>query len=211
MMRQYGNNKIFVEGSSDKNFIDFLLKKFYDIDDKNIVIDVKGKDKLKDNPLLINEKRKAENAKNLVIFDTDSIEKGGREKRLNEYSELAKELEVDFKIFLLPFNDDREGILENLINTCFKSEFSFFDRCWDEMIKCIQRKKIENLNIPAQKVFVFSKIDLFKNNRIAIEKWDYKSSSKYNYSDNGIWDFNRENNLELDKLMNFIDSNLFNK
>lgn len=212
-MLEYGLNKIFVEGESDKRFIDFLLYKFYEIIDAELVIDVKGKDKLKDNPLLIDERRKDEGAKNLVIFDTDfenNNSQGGRQKRLEEYEEVGEKLNIELKIFLLPFDDDRDGILENLLNTCFKQEFSFFDNCWDGMLGCIQKEKVENLNLPAEKAFVYSKIDLFKDNRI-LPKWDYKSSSKYEYLDEGIWIFDRENNTELDKLLKFIETNLIEK
>ena len=88
-MKKYGENKIFVEGKSDKIFIDFLLLQFFNIEDKNLVIDVEGKDKLKNNPLLVNERRRSENSKNLIIFDTDSIEKkGGREERFKELHEI---------------------------------------------------------------------------------------------------------------------------
>jgi hypothetical protein len=47
-MEKYGLNKIFVEGKSDKLFIDFILKSFFGIEDNNLVVDVKGKDKLID-------------------------------------------------------------------------------------------------------------------------------------------------------------------
>ena len=80
-MKKYGENKIFVEGKSDKIFIDFLLLQFFNIEDKNLVIVVEGKDKLKNNPLLVNERRRSENSKNLIIFDTDSIEKKEDEKK----------------------------------------------------------------------------------------------------------------------------------
>ena len=67
-MKKYGINKIFVEGKSDKLFIDFLLKCFFKIEDSTIVIDVKGKDKLIDQPLLADNKRIKENAKNIIIL-----------------------------------------------------------------------------------------------------------------------------------------------
>jgi hypothetical protein len=60
-MKKYGLNKIFVEGKSDKLFIDFLLKSFFDIEDLSIVIDVKGKDKLIDKPLFADIKSKKYN------------------------------------------------------------------------------------------------------------------------------------------------------
>ncbi len=56
LMKKYGENKIFVEGKSDKIFIDFLLLQFFNIEDKNLVIVVEGKDKLKNNPLLRNQR-----------------------------------------------------------------------------------------------------------------------------------------------------------
>lgn len=159
-MREYGENKIFVEGKSDKSFIDFLLKKFYNIADTNIVIDVEGKDKLEASPLLANERRRDEKAKNLIIFDTDfenDNSKGGREKRLENLKKIENLLKVKFDIFLLPFNDESEGVLEDLFKTCFKSDLNFFDYCWNTMIECIKNEKIENLNIPAQKAFIYSK------------------------------------------------------
>lgn len=210
-MNNYGLNKIFVEGESDKRFIDFLLSKYFEINDNEIVIDVKGKDKLKNNPLLIDERRKDEGSKNLIIFDTDfenSKSNGGREKRLKEYESICEDLKINHSIYLLPFNDETDGILEDLLNTCFKKEFSFFDNCWETMINCIKKEENNKLNIPAQKAFIFSKFDLFKDNR-ALEKWNYKSSSKYEYSDSGIWDFDRSNNIKLNKLLEFIETNLF--
>jgi hypothetical protein len=106
-MQKYGLNKIFVEGKSDKLFLDFLLKDFLNIEDENLVIDIKGKDKLIDQPLLTDTKRKEEKAKNIVIFDTDSTKiRGGRKQRLEDLGKVEKELNVKFEIYLLPFNDE---------------------------------------------------------------------------------------------------------
>ena len=132
-MKNYDLNKIFVEGKSDKLFIDFILKSFFDIEDNNLVIDVKGKDKLIDQPLLTDTKRKVEKAKNIIIFDTDSTKiNGGRKLRLEDLDKVAKELNVEFKIFLLPFDDKTEGILENLLDNCVNNDFKFFDNCWNK-------------------------------------------------------------------------------
>lgn len=207
-MRDVGLNKIFVEGKSDKLFIEILLHKFFNLDDKSIVICTNGKDNLITQPDLTDEMRRAENAKNLVIFDTDSVVNGGnRENRLREYHSIAFQLNIKFDIFLLPFNDERDGVLENLLNTCLHNKFSFFDDCWNTMIECVRNNEIENINIPAQKAFVFSKIDLFKNYRKY--SWNYKSSSVYDYSDENIWNLDINENIELKKLIEFIDNNLF--
>lgn len=208
-MKEYGLNKIFVEGKSDKLFIDFLLKSFFKIEDSSIVIDVKGKDKLIDQPLFADIKRKEEKAKNIIIFDTDSTKiNGGREQRIEDLNNVEIKLGVKFEIYLLPFNDEREGILEDLLNICVKNDFSFFDKCWKVMLNCIDDSKTENLNIPAQKAFLYSKIDLFKKYRST--NWDYKGSTVYDYSDKNIWEINPDENIELKKLLDFIDKNLFN-
>ena len=207
-MKKYGENKIFVEGKSDKIFIDFLLFQFFKIEDKNLVINVEGKDKLKNSPLLINERRRSQKSKNLIIFDTDSIEKkGGRKERLKELQEIKTLLNTEFSIFLLPSDDGKEGMLEDLINKCFKEEFNFFDNCWDSMIECINVSKMTNLNIPAQHGFLYSKIDLFSNYKAETVE---ENKLKIPYHALDVWNFDRDKNENLDKLLRFIENNLFN-
>lgn len=207
-MYKYGQNKIFVEGKSDKLFIDFLLNTFFQIRDNSIVVDVKGKDKLINQPLFTDTLRIVENAKNLIIFDTDSTKiDGGRKQRIIDLNKIEIKLETKFEVYLLPFNDEREGILEDLLSICVKSDFSFFDKCWNIMLACINESKTENLNIPAQKAFLYSKIDLFKKYRST--NWDYKGSTVYDYTDKNIWEINHDKNIELKKLLDFINKNLF--
>jgi len=208
-MKEYGSNKIFVEGKSDKLFIDFLLKSFFEIEDSNLVIDVKGKDKLIDQPLLYDAKRIDEKGKNIIIFDTDSSKiAGGRAQRLQDLKNIEEKINTIFEIYLLPFNDETEGILEDLLNECINRDFDFFDSCWSAMLNCISQADYNKLNIPAQKGFLYSKIDLFKNYRSI--NWDYKGATVYNYSDNNIWIIKPEENINLKKLLDFIKVNLFN-
>ena len=211
-MNDYGSNRIFVEGEIDKVFIDALLKKHLGIIDSNLVISTNGKDKLIDSPILIDVIRKKRNAKNIILFDTDYLSKdGGRVKRLNEYQNIAVELEIEFKIYLFPNNDETEGEVEDVIKTCFNKDFNSFDDCWLEMIECFQKNAFDKeLNIPAKEGFLFSKIDLFKNYR-QNENWNYASLTKYDYSDIGIWNLETNENPVLEKLLNFIKNNLFNQ
>ena len=210
-MNDYGSSRIFVEGEIDKIFIDALLNKHFGIIDSNLVIATNGKDKLIDSPILIDTIRKKRNAKNIVLFDTDYLSKdGGRVKRLNEYQNIAAELQVEFKIYLFPNNDETEGEVEDVIKTCFNKNFSSFDDCWAEMIECFQKNNFDKeLNIPAKEGFLFSKIDLFKNYR-QNENWNYARLTKYDYSDAGIWNLETSKNPVLEKLLNFIKNNLFN-
>jgi hypothetical protein len=211
-MKEFGLNLIFVEGEIDKIFIDAILLRFFGISNNKIVIAINGKDKLSKQVELKNAVRKHNNAKNLLIFDTDFEQNGGgRRKRLQEYNKIAKDLGVNFLPYLLPFNDETEGEIEDLIKTCFNKKFNFFDECWNNMLLCFDKQKTENkLNIPAKAGFLFSKIDLFKNYR-QNKNWSYNRLTKYDFSDNGIWNFDIKDNPKLENLVNFIKENLFDE
>ncbi len=211
-MKNYNLNLIFVEGEIDKIFIDFILLKHFEIVDNELVVVVNGKDNLSKQIELKNVIRKTSNAKNLLIFDTDFKEKGGgRTQRLVEYQKVANELGIEFQIFLLPFDDETEGEVEDLVKTCFNKNFDFFDNCWNEMLNCFEKHTVDKpLNVPAKEGFLFSKIDLFKNYR-QNQNWNYKRLTKYDFSDEGIWNFDIETNPKLESIVNFIKENLFDE
>jgi hypothetical protein len=207
-----GLNKIFVEGEIDKVLINAILKKHFNLYDETIIVAIGGKDNLKSDPTLIDRERQKKSSKNLLIFDTDYIEKGGgRIQRLTEYEAVAKEVGVEFQIFLFPFNDGTEGEVEDLIKTCFNKNFDFFDNCWNEMLKCFEKYTIEKpLNVPAKQGFLFSKIDLFKNYR-QNQNWNYNRLTRYDFLDEGIWNIEIKDNPKLENLVNFIKENLFDE
>lgn len=215
-MRDFKLNKIFVEGKSDKLFIEAVLLKYFGIDceqepNKSIVVSLEGKDKLTkveliDQPDLISAERIVSNAKNLIIFDTDYESKGGGlDKRRKEYQKIAEEKSVDFRIYLLP-NDSDEGELENLVKTCFKKEFEFFDVCWGDMIDCLSRHKDLTLNLPNIDGYIHSYVDLMQQ----YKQIEYENKkSKINFSDEGLWNLNTDTNKDLKKLVDFIEQNFF--
>ncbi|MFN8284958.1 MAG: DUF3226 domain-containing protein [Chitinophagales bacterium] len=209
-MKEIGLNKIFVEGASDKLFIDAILSKFFQIEDDQIVINVQGKDNLQNHPAFKVAERIETNAKNLVIFDTDYLAKnGGREKRLGEYNKVAKELGVEFLIYLLPFDDNIEGELEDLVKTCFKDEFGFFDECWHKMIACFNRVQLKHpLNLPNIDGYLYSYVDLLSKFK-TIGYQNRKTEIKF--LDSGLWNLEIDNNIQLKKLIDFIENNLFDK
>ncbi len=210
-MRDFGLNKIFVEGKSDKLFIEALLKKYFDIDCsipkfKDIVVNVNGKDNLKNQTELVVQERREIKAKNLIIFDADFKNKeGGYDKRKKDYEGLSKEIDVPFCIYLLPDNK-QDGELEDLIKTCFKKEFEFFGECWNGMIKCFQITNNDRLNLPNIDGYIYSYLDLF-NDFKTIEYPNNKT--KINFLDAGLWDLDKERNKTLEKLVNFIENNFF--
>lgn len=101
-MKEFGLNLIFVEGKIDKIFIDTILLRFFGLSNNKIVIAINGKDNLSKQVELKNAVRKNNNAKNLLIFDTDFEQNGGgRRKCLQEYNKIAKDLGVNFLPYLL--------------------------------------------------------------------------------------------------------------
>ncbi len=202
--------KIFCEGESDKNFIEALLKKYFAIEEKEVkelIVVTEGKDNLRNQPALGSESRKAVKAKNILIFDADYKESGGGlVKRLKEYQHLEKELNVVFDIFLLPNNKD-DGELEDLVRTCFKSDFLFFDDCWQKMINCFETKGQNlKLKLPSKDGYLFSYVDLFSE----YKDIDYgKKKTNRNYLDEGIWVLDKERNYSLKILVDFLEEHLF--
>lgn len=210
-MKNFGLNRIFVEGKSDKRFIEALLFKYFEIDcnDKNfsgIVISTEGKDKLKNQPDLVSQERKLQQAKNLIIFDADFQEKGGgANKRRKEYEELGQRMDVIFKIYLLP-NDEEDGELENLVETCFKEEFRFFEDCWKGMITCFERQQEAKLKLPNIDGYIHSYTDLLEEYK-QLDYGNRKTEAKF--LDEGLWNLKTEGNNKLKKLIDFIENNFF--
>lgn len=209
-MRNYGLNKVFVEGKSDRDFLHAVLLRFFNIDcsqkeHEKLVISTEGKDNLKNQPdLASSQERIREGARNLVIFDADLESKGGGlEMRRNEYGVLAELLGADFRLFLFPDNE-RDGELENIVGSCFREEFRFFDECWSRMIECFGAKGGVELNLPGSKGFIFSYADLFDDHRTKP-----LVKGKTNFLDEGLWMLDTENNEGLKRLVSFIDQNLF--
>jgi len=206
MGRSVGLNKIFVEGDSDKAFIEAVLSKQFGIvcnksENRDLVINTGGKDNLINQPDLVNQERRSISAKNIVIFDADyETKNGGIKRRREEYEEIGKRINSEFIVYLLP-NDEAEGELEKLISTCFKKEFAFFDSCWKTMISCLENQKDFKLNLPNIKGYIYAYEDLLEAHKL--------SKLKFDFLDTGIWNLEIEENIPLQKLTHFIESNLF--
>ncbi|GEM_PF-2359217 len=100
---------IFVEGSSDKDFLDFCLK-FLNFTEYFEVVDVGGKDKLKNH----NKLKTIKDEEFLVIFDADDDCEKARENVKKQ-----TEGKSGCKVFLLP-DDKSSGNLETLLEQIAK-------------------------------------------------------------------------------------------
>ena len=207
-------HKIFVEGETDQSLLIYILNKKFGInlkdeDVSNAIINCKGWNNIENKTTVLKDKsRLANKGKNLVIFDADSKSNhGGFEKRKNQLNAIAKNLGVEFEIYLLPNNKDN-GDLEDFYCSCFKSDLYFFNDCWNGMIDCIRNN--ENgltLKYPKSDGKVFSYVDLFQN--YSTGKYKNKKT-KRNYFEEGLWDFDFEANQNLKGLTTFIEQQIIN-
>lgn len=156
--------KIFVEGEADKKFFEDYFSHLFGFnapesinktDDKN---ETGGKDKLKKVAKQM-EENTDQGGVNLVIFDADK-------DTIHRRSELLKvktEIGVDFKLFLLP-NDNDNGTLEDLLEKIINPDNQPVMDCWqtyeDELKKVrIPTKTPPTLTIPAKKTKIYAYLE----------------------------------------------------
>ncbi|MEI0478230.1 DUF3226 domain-containing protein [Brachyspira pulli] len=160
---------IFVEGSSDKDFLELYIKYLKNNGDikneSNYKIEqVGGKDKLFE----YKNKIKKTNGKYMIIFDADLDYNASINNIKNQF-----EISNDDNIFLFPNNKDT-GNLETLLEkiAIYKDVLN----CFDSYEKCINGLKNTNPNIntPAKKSKVYAYMHAFgfKNTIQKIEKFD---------------------------------------
>ncbi|MBK6825024.1 MAG: hypothetical protein IPG87_19375 [Saprospiraceae bacterium] len=154
---------IYVEGETDQSFINFVLYKLYGLQlepnqMKDLIINVNGKDRL-ETFLELDRGRKR---KALILFDADYEHNGGKALNFKKYKALLEKYEIQGEIFLFTERNSDEGELEHTIISCFKKNFSFFELCWENMLKCFHQNANKiNLNLPGLKGKVYSYNDLF--------------------------------------------------
>ncbi|EMH46228.1 DUF3226 domain-containing protein [Helicobacter pylori] len=133
---------IFVEGPSDKVFLEVYLYFLEDLPIKNFKVkDVKGKDNLSKRLLEIEKYDKT-----LIIFDADIKKESqesdaGFDNKLKHIREKFKEKGTDFpkeQIFLFPNNQD-DGDLETLLLKIAKHDE--FLKCFEGYLECIKSKE----------------------------------------------------------------------
>ncbi|GAA8362816.1 hypothetical protein Hpkin12_01410 [Helicobacter pylori] len=126
---------IFVEGLSDKIFLEVYLYFLEDFPIKNFKVkDVTGKDNLP-NRLLENEKYD----KTLIIFDADKDYESNKKEILKVVSKTQQQQKIiEEQIFLFPNNQD-DGDLETLLLEIAKHDE--FLKCFEGYLECIKSKE----------------------------------------------------------------------
>ncbi|WJI95114.1 DUF3226 domain-containing protein [Helicobacter pylori] len=188
---------IFVEGPSDKVFLEAYLYFLEDIPIKNFKVkDVTGKDNLSKRLLEIEEYDKT-----LIIFDADKDYESNKKEILSKTQQKITEEQI----FLFPNNQD-DGDLETLLLEIAKHDE--FLKCFEGYLECIKSKEhykpIKNISKSKWYAYleVFELQNFFKDKR---NKNDKKNEEKIIIDDKGK--IRKEYKEEYEKLKEVIDFN----
>ncbi|GAA8543136.1 hypothetical protein KYTH14_07040 [Helicobacter pylori] len=190
---------IFVEGPSDKVFLEVYLYFLEDLPIKNFKVkDVKGKDNLSKRLLEIEKYDKT-----LIIFDADNYK--SNKKEILAVVSKTKQTISEEQIFLFPNNQD-DGDLETLLLKIAKHDE--FLKCFEGYLECIKSKEhykpIKNI----RKNMLYAYLELFELEKFFQYKWDTnnkKNEEKIIIDDKGK--IKEEHKEEYEKLKEVIDFN----
>nr|ACE75517.1 HP1078 [Helicobacter pylori] len=190
---------IFVEGPSDKVFLEVYLYFLEDLPIKNFKVkDVKGKDNLSKRLLEIEKYDKT-----LIVFDADNY-KSNKKEILTVVSKTKQTISEE-QIFLFPNNQD-DGDLETLLLKIAKHDE--FLKCFEGYLECIKSKEhykpIKNI----RKNMLYAYLELFELEKFFQYKWDTnnkKNEEKITIDDKGK--IKEEHKEEYEKLKEVIDFN----
>ncbi len=188
---------IFVEGPSDKVFLEAYLYFLEDIPIKNFKVkDITGKDNLSKRLLEIEKYDKT-----LIIFDADKDYESNKKEILSKTQQKITEEQI----FLFPNNQD-DGDLETLLLEIAKHDE--FLKCFEGYLECIKSKEhykpIKNISKSKWYAYleVFELQNFFKDKR---NKNDKKNEEKIIIDDKGK--IRKEYKEEYEKLKEVIDFN----
>ncbi|MDZ5287686.1 DUF3226 domain-containing protein [Helicobacter pylori] len=191
---------IFVEGPSDKVFLEAYLYFLEDIPIKNFKVkDVTGKDNLSKRLLEIEKYDKT-----LIIFDADKDYESNKKEILKVVSKTKQTISEE-QIFLFPNNQD-DGDLETLLLEIAKHDE--FLKCFEGYLECIKSKEHYKpiKNISKSKWYAY--LEVFELQKFFQYKWD--TNNKKNEENIIIDDkgkIKEKHKEEYEKLKEVIDFN----
>ncbi|MGL2589414.1 DUF3226 domain-containing protein [Helicobacter pylori] len=190
---------IFVEGPSDKVFLEVYLYFLEDLPIKNFKVqNIKGKDNLSKRLLEIEKYDKT-----LIIFDADNY-KSNKKEILTVVSKTKQTISEE-QIFLFPNNQD-DGDLETLLLEIAKHDE--FLKCFEGYLECIKSKEHHEPITNIRKNMLYAYLELFELEKFFQYKWD--TNNKKNEENIVIDDkgkIKEEHKEEYEKLKEVIDFN----
>ncbi len=191
---------IFVEGPSDKVFLEVYLYFLEDLPIKNFKVkDVKGKDNLSKRLLEIEKYDKT-----LIIFDVDKDYESNKKEILKVVSKTKQTISEE-QIFLFPNNQD-DGDLETLLLEIAKHDE--FLKCFEGYLECIKSKEYYKPIKNIRKNMLYAYLEVFELQKFFQYKWD--TNNKKNEENIIIDDkgkIKEKHKEEYEKLKEVIDFN----
>ncbi|WQW35552.1 hypothetical protein KVM60_01790 [Helicobacter pylori] len=189
---------IFVEGSSDKVFLEVYLYFLEDLPIKNFKVqNIKGKDNLSKRLLEIEKYDKT-----LIIFDADKDYESNKKEILKVVSKTKQTISEE-QIFLFPNNQD-DGDLETLLLEIAKHDE--FLKCFEGYLECIKSKEHYKPIRNIRKNMLYAYLEVFELQKFFQYKWD--TNNKKNEENIIIDDkgkIKEEHQEEYEKLKEVID------
>ncbi len=189
---------IFVEGPSDKVFLEVYLYFLEDLPIKNFKVqNIKGKDNLSKRLLEIEKYDKT-----LIIFDADKDYESNKKEILKVVSKTKQTISEE-QIFLFPNNQD-DGDLETLLLEIAKHDE--FLKCFEGYLECIKSKEHYKPIRNIRKNMLYAYLEVFELQKFFQYKWD--TNNKKNEENIIIDDkgkIKEEHQEEYEKLKEVID------
>ncbi|PUD79614.1 hypothetical protein C2R62_03855 [Helicobacter pylori] len=189
---------IFVEGPSDKVFLEVYLYFLEDLPIKNFKVqNIKGKDNLSKRLLEIEKYDKT-----LIIFDADKDYESNKKEILKVVSKTKQTISEE-QIFLFPNNQD-DGDLETLLLEIAKHDE--FLKCFEGYLECIKSKEHYKPIRNIRKNMLYAYLEVFGLEKFFQYKWDInnkKNEENIIIDDKGK--IKEEHQEEYEKLKEVID------
>ncbi|MGL2640389.1 DUF3226 domain-containing protein [Helicobacter pylori] len=189
---------IFVEGPSDKVFLEVYLYFLEDLPIKNFKVqNIKGKDNLSKRLLEIEKYDKT-----LIIFDANKDYESNKKEILTVVSKRKQTISEE-QIFLFPNNQD-DGDLETLLLEIAKHDE--FLKCFEGYLECIKSKEHYKPIRNIRKNMLYAYLEVFELQKFFQYKWD--TNNKKNEENIIIDDkgkIKEEHQEEYEKLKEVID------
>ncbi|RVY43606.1 hypothetical protein ECC26_04360 [Helicobacter pylori] len=197
---------IFVEGPSDKVFLEVYLYFLEDLPIKNFKVqNIKGKDNLSKRLLEIEKYDKT-----LIIFDADKDYESNKKEILKVVSKTKQTISEE-QIFLFPNNQD-DGDLETLLLEIAKHDE--FLKCFEGYLECIKSKEHYKPIRNIRKNMLYAYLEaLGLENLTKIDIFDNESKIKNKHEENyrRLKEVIKFNSKSLIPLKNFLEKSTENK
>ncbi|OPG36528.1 DUF3226 domain-containing protein [Helicobacter pylori] len=195
---------IFVEGPSDKVFLEVYLYFLEDLPIKNFKVqNIKGKDNLSKRLLEIEKYDKT-----LIVFDADNY-KSNKKEILTVVSKTKQTKQTEQtiseeQIFLFPNNQDDGDLETPLLKIAKHDEFL---KCFESYLECIKNKEHHEPIKNIRKNMLYAYLEVFELEKFFQYNWDTNSKKQEKCLIDDKGKIKEKHKEEYEKLKEAIDFN----